>query len=51
MVVVAAGIGLLAGVLLALLRAWWVYALQQASTRASLHKLREAWLGRGGEAT
>jgi tyrosine-protein kinase Etk/Wzc len=51
MVLVAAGVGLLAGVLLALLRAWWMYAMQQASTRASLHKLRQAWLGRGGEVT
>jgi tyrosine-protein kinase Etk/Wzc len=49
-VVVAAGIGLLAGVLLALVRAWWAAALQQASTRASIRKLRQAWLGRYGGA-
>jgi tyrosine-protein kinase Etk/Wzc len=46
MVLTAAGLGLLAGVLLALLRAWWSHALLNPATRERMVELRQAWTGR-----
>jgi tyrosine-protein kinase Etk/Wzc len=46
MVLTAAGLGLLVGVVLALLRAWWVHALQNPANRTRVGALRQAWTGR-----
>ncbi len=46
MVLTAAGLGLLVGVVLALLRAWWANTLQNPVTRARMGTLRRAWTGR-----
>jgi tyrosine-protein kinase Etk/Wzc len=46
MVLTATGIGLLVGILLALLRAWWAHAMQNPSERERFGELRRAWFGR-----
>ncbi len=46
MALTAAGLGLLVGVVLALLRAWWAHALQNPATRTRMGTLRQAWTGR-----
>ncbi len=46
MVLTAAGLGLLVGVFLALLRAWWSHALRNPATQERMVELRQAWTGR-----
>jgi tyrosine-protein kinase Etk/Wzc len=45
-VLTSAGIGLLVGVLLAFLRAWWGQAMQNPADRKRFGELRRAWLGK-----
>ncbi len=44
-VLTSAGIGLLVGILLALLRSWWGHAMQCPAERERFSELRRAWLG------
>jgi tyrosine-protein kinase Etk/Wzc len=46
MVLTAAGIGLLVGILLALLRAWWGQAMQSQADRERFAELRRAWMAK-----